>query len=103
MYFLITQRHTEETCSRPAPVIRALARQNWPMEGVRVHGVYAASHIHTWYYLIEADNYEAIWQGFSPFRELTQTEIIPVHNVSPGQPLYEYIKPVTLNLIEDEL
>lgn len=86
MIFHVTQRHTERTSAQFYPAIKALAEQGWPMEGVKVLGVYAAPHAHTWYYLVESETYESLWRGFSSFRELTTTEITPVQNVSPGQP-----------------
>lgn len=82
MLFVVVQRHSEETCSAFAAAIRGMVESKWAMEDVVVRGAYAASHAHTWYYLIESASYEAIWSGFGPFRELATAEITPVHPVT---------------------
>lgn len=82
MLFIMVQRHTEETCGTFASAIRGMAEANWPMEDVTVIGAYAASHAHTWYFVVESASYEAIWNGFGPFRELATAEITPVHAVT---------------------
>lgn len=82
MLFVVVQRHAEEDCNSFASAIRSLAEAHWPMEDVVVHGAYAASHAHTWYFIVESASYEAIWNGFGPFRDLTTAEIQPVHPVT---------------------
>ncbi len=82
MLFVVVQRHTEETCGAFSTTIRGMVEANWPMENVTVHGAYAASHAHTWYFILESASYEAIWKGLGPFRELSTAEIMPVHPVT---------------------
>ena len=83
MIFHVTQRHTEETCADFAAHVRRTAEAGWPIEGVKVHGVWAASHCHTWFYVLESDSYEAIWRGLGPLREETTLQITPVHSLEP--------------------
>ena len=92
MLFHITQRHSEESCADFAAHVRRTAEAGWPIPGVKVRGVFAASHCHTWYYVVESDSYEAIWRGLGPLREQTTLEITPIHpigEVSATQP-YPY-------------
>ncbi len=89
MIFHVTQRHTEETCADFAAHVRRTAEAGWPITGVKVHGVWAASHCHTWFYVLESDSYEAIWRGLGPLREETTLDITPVHSLAQlgsGQP-----------------
>lgn len=90
MIFHVTQRHTPETCADFAAHVRRTAEAGWPIPGVTVHGVFAASHNHTWYYVLESDSYEAIWRGLGPLREETTLDITPVHEVAAGHP-YPYV------------
>lgn len=81
MIFHVTQRHTPETCADFAAHVRRTAEAGWPISGVKIHHALAASHIHTWYYVLESDSYEAIWSGLGPVREETTLDITPVHEV----------------------
>ncbi|HEX2172969.1 MAG TPA: DUF3303 family protein [Dehalococcoidia bacterium] len=85
----MTQRHTPETCADFSAHVRRTAEAGWPIADVTVHHAVAASHCHTWYYVLESDSYEAIWRGLGPLREQTTLEIAPVHEVlevGPGRP-----------------
>lgn len=102
MYFHITQRHSERTCAEYSPIIRDLALKGWPMPGVKIHSVWAAGHAHTWLFIVEADSYEALWRSFGPFRELSTTDILPVHNVSPGARIPKEVPAFSMAVEEHE-
>ncbi|HEX2171059.1 MAG TPA: DUF3303 family protein [Dehalococcoidia bacterium] len=82
MIFHVTMRHKPANCGAFSNAVRSLAERGWPMQDVRVVGVWAASHDHTWYFLLETGSYEAIWRSLGSFRELTTSEITPVHSVT---------------------
>lgn len=81
MIFHVTQRHTPDTCADFSAHLRRTAEAGWPIAEVIVHHVMAASHNHTWYYVLESDSYEAVWRGLGPVRDRTTIEIAPVHAV----------------------
>ena len=82
MLFHITMQHRPDKCGAFSNAVRGLAEKGWPMPDVKVIGVWAASHEHTWYFLLESGSYEAIWQSLGAFRELTTSEMTPVHTVT---------------------
>lgn len=90
MIFHVTQRHTPETCADFSAHIRRTAEAGWPIAGVKVRHAMAASHCHTWFYIVESDSYEAIWRGFGPFREQTSLDIAPVHEISEVSAAHPY-------------
>ena len=82
MIFHVAMRHKPTNCGAFSTAVRGLAEQGWPMQDVRVIGVWAASHDHTWYFVLESGSYEAIWRSLGAFRELTTSDITPVHPVT---------------------
>ncbi len=64
MIFHITQTHTHESCPRDAGGSKALYDPN--VEGVKLQAMYGAFSEHVIYYIVEADNLEAIHEFLDP-------------------------------------
>ncbi|MBI2909876.1 MAG: hypothetical protein HYX92_19735 [Chloroflexi bacterium] len=78
MLFLITQEHTPETCPIDAGGREVLHEKPGNVPGLEVLAAYGAYSEHTLYYVVEADNYEAMDKFLRPgFKRCTST-ITPI-------------------------
>ena len=79
MLFHITQVHTPETCPRDEGGSNTLYNPNVP--GLKLIGRYGANAQHTLFYIVEADDVNAVHQFLWPgFKRCTST-ITPVSEV----------------------
>jgi hypothetical protein len=79
MLFHITQVHTPETCPLDEGGSNSLFNPN--AEGIKLIGRYGANAQHTLFFIVEADNVNAIHQFLLPgFKRCTST-ITPVSDV----------------------
>lgn len=80
MLFHITQVHTPETCPMDEGGSNSLYNPN--VDGLKLIGRYGANAQHTLFYIVEADNIDAIHRFLRPgFKRCTST-ITPVSEVS---------------------
>jgi hypothetical protein len=76
MLFHITQRHTPETCPVDEGGSASLFNPN--VEGVKLIGRYGANSEHVFFFIVEADDWNALQRFLLPgFRRATAT-ITPV-------------------------
>ena len=80
MLFHITQTHTPETCPKDGGGSESL--YDGKVDGVKLRAMYGAFPQHVIYYIVEADNLEAIHKFLDPgFKRCTAT-ISPVSEAS---------------------
>ncbi|MBI2909874.1 MAG: hypothetical protein HYX92_19725 [Chloroflexi bacterium] len=78
MLFLITQKHTPETCPIDAGGREVLHEKPGKVQGLKIVAAYGAYSEHTLYYVVEASDYDAIENFLTPgFKRCTAT-ITPV-------------------------
>lgn len=78
MLFLITQTHTPETCPIDAGGREALHEKPEKVPGLKIVAAYGAYTEHTLYYIVEADDYEAIEKFLTPGFKRCKAVITPV-------------------------
>lgn len=83
MLFMITQVHTPETCPIDAGGADILI--NNKARGVKVKGRWGAWTHHTVWYLVEADNFDAIQSFLEPGMKRCTSTVEPVGEASPTQ------------------
>jgi hypothetical protein len=66
MLFLVTQSHRAENCPIDSGGREALHADPNSVEGLKVSMAFAAYTDHVLYYLVEADNYDAIEKFLTP-------------------------------------
>jgi len=76
MLFHIMQTHTHESCPKDAGGSHHL--YNADVNGVKLRSIYGAFAEHTIYYIVEADNMEAIHKFLSPGFDHCTCRITPV-------------------------
>lgn len=80
MLFHITQRHTPETC--PVDEGGSNSLFNAQAEGIKLIGRYGANSEHTLFFIVEADDWNALQRFLLPgFRRCTAT-ITPVSEIA---------------------
>jgi hypothetical protein len=78
MLFLITQTHTPETCPIDAGGREALHEKPEEVPGLKIVAAYGAYTQHTLYYLVEADDYDAVDKFLTPGFKRCEAIITPV-------------------------
>ena len=78
MLFLITQTHTPESCPIDAGGREALHEDPQKVTGVKVVTAFAAYPEHVLYYLVEANNYDAIQKFLTPGFKRCTAVVTPV-------------------------
>lgn len=82
MLFHVTHTHTEATCPIHDPEVRSrtFARVLPALEtaGVRVIGAWGDTLAHQLFFMLDADNIEAIQEGFDPITDQGTARIQPV-------------------------
>jgi hypothetical protein len=78
MLFLITQTHTPETCPIDAGGREALHEKPEEVPGLKIVTGYGAYTEHTLYYVVEADDYNAIEKFLTPGFGRCKAIITPV-------------------------
>lgn len=78
MLFLITQTHTPETCPIDAGGRPALHEAPEKIEGLSVKAGYGDYTNHTIYYVVEADDYDAIERFLIPGFKRASAKIAPI-------------------------
>jgi hypothetical protein len=79
MLFHITQRHTPETCPVNEGGSGKLFDPN--VEGVKLIGRYGAYSEHVLFYIVEADNYDALQRFLLPAFTRATATITPISQV----------------------
>jgi len=73
MKFVVTLEHTPELCSVRKEYAAEMKRWTDSMEeraknlGVKIHGVYVSPIEHTFYFILETDDNQAISEFFGPY------------------------------------
>lgn len=78
MLFLITQTHSPEACPIDAGGREVLHEKPDNVEGLKVVAGYGAYTEHVLYYLVEADDYEAVEKFLMPGFKRCRATITPV-------------------------
>jgi len=78
MLFLITQTHTAETCPIDAGGSEALHEKPENVPGLKIVAAYGAYTDHTLYYIVEADDYDAVEKFLLPGFKRSRATITPV-------------------------
>ena len=76
MLFHITQVHTPDNCRKGEGDLAAM--YNPDAEGVKLRAVYGAFSEHVIYYIVEAENLNAIYKFLDPGWKLSTSTITPV-------------------------
>lgn len=76
MLFHITQTHTPETCPKDEGGSKVLFDPK--VEGIKLRGMYGAFAEHVIYFLVEADNIDAVQQFLLPSFKRCTCRITPV-------------------------
>ncbi len=76
MLFHITQIHTPELCPKDEGGSKVLFNQN--VEGIKMRAMYGAFSEHKIYYIVEADNIDAVQQFLLPGFKRCDCSISPV-------------------------
>ena len=78
MLFIITQTHTPETCPIDAGGGEALHEKPENVLGLKIVAAYRAYTEHTLYYIVEADDYDAVEKFLTPGFQRCKATITPV-------------------------
>jgi hypothetical protein len=78
MLFIITQTHTPETCPIDAGELEVLHEKPENVPGLKIVSAYGAYTEHTLYYIVEADDYDAIENFLTPGFKRCKATITPV-------------------------
>ena len=78
MLFLITQTHTPETCPIDAGGREVLHEKPGNVPGLKIVAAYGAYTEHTLYYIVAADDYDAVEKFLTPGFKRCQATITPV-------------------------
>ena len=78
MLFVITQTHTPEICPIDAGGGEALHEKPENVPGLKIVAAYGAYTEHTLYYIVEADDYDAIEKFLTPGFKRCKATITPV-------------------------
>lgn len=78
MLFLITQTHSPENCPIDAGGREALHDKSENLEGLKVVAGYGAYTEHVLYYVVEADDYDAVEKFLTPGFKRCKATITPV-------------------------
>lgn len=78
MLFLITQTHTPETCPIDAGGREVLHEKPENVPGLKIVAAYGAYTEHTLYYIVEADDYDAVEKFLTPGFNRSKATITPV-------------------------
>ena len=88
MLFVIDAKHTAELCPggmiRPDKEFLAKLGENMKASNVKVVGGYLDAPGHTYYFVIDADNDQALNNAVEKLRLIGDVKIVPVLEISEG-------------------
>ena len=84
MLFVIVHEHSPEMCpaDNPAPVHALADEKHIKESGVKVLGSYIAPPEHTFYFVLEADDYAQVVRYFRPLMKIGGHDIVPVQTLA---------------------
>jgi len=84
MLFVVTHEHTPELCPAddPAPVHKLADEGHIKESGVKVVGSYVAAPEHTFYLVLEAEDYAQVVRYLRPMMKIGTPDIVPVQVLS---------------------
>ncbi len=83
MLFVAIHQHTPELCpaDNPAAIHQLASQEHVSASGVKVLGSYVAPPEHTFYFLLEADDYAQVVRYFRPLMKIGTPRIVPVQTL----------------------
>ncbi|MBI2166507.1 MAG: hypothetical protein HYU29_08940 [Chloroflexi bacterium] len=90
MLFVATHSHTPESCPVDDPVsLHQLAKEEHAKScGVKVLGSYIASPEHTFYFVLEAQDYASVARFFRPVMKIGASRITPVQTLQEATGIF---------------
>ena len=84
MLFVVTHEHTPELCPAddPAPVHKLADEGHIKESGVKVVGSYVAAPEHTFYLVLEAEDYAQVVRYLQPMMKIGPSDIVPVQTLA---------------------
>ena len=84
MLFVVTHEHAPELCPAddPAPLHKLADEDHIKESGVKVVGSYVAAPEHTFYLVLEADDYAQVVRYLRPMMKIGTPDIVPVQTLA---------------------
>ena len=90
MLFVVTHEHTPELCPAddPAPLHKLADESHIKESGVKVVGSYVAAPEHTFYLVLEAEDYAQVVRYLRPMMKIGTPDIVPVQTLAESLSIF---------------